>query len=426
MDPTRPEHQGNSTGDRSSSARAPRPTGPRTAETTMAEIPVAKEAGVEDTYRGFGNIDLDEWIRASPACRRLADRHLVAKKIRAVYDLPSLTEAYPAADGFLAQLADGSLSRSEGSPVTFYSEMEDVPAGVVEIAPGVAYRGRAALVHAKRGAGKTTLLAWLVARASAAGVKTLVVGDDDPQSWRQRLSSFGADLTKIGGVPATRVAPANELESVVTDPVFGWDWVVVDNWRTWAGACGIVDRGGYGDTAAASLIDRLVSLVRRDPELALTLIHNQGWHNDSRSRDSSVVEDAVDVCKRIVTDKATRVSVCEVAGKVRYGIPSAPLAWYLRRDEDGYDPTDVPDPDEEDDAAAEERREGRSKLADDFIEVWLRDFPGGSARACYAAARESGLKIRKGTFLDRFREGGSRTLAPIPPEPREPPLFSNR
>ena len=423
MDPTRPEHQGNSTGYRSSSAKAPRPAGPRTAVTTTAEIPAAKEAGVEDSYTGFGNIDVDEWIRTSPECRRLADRHLVAKKIKALYDLPSLTEAYPAADEFLAQLADGSLSRPEGSPVTFYSEMEDVPPGVVEVAPGVGYRGRAALVHAKRGAGKTTLLAWLVARASVAGVKTLVVGDDDPQSWRQRLIAFGADLTKIGGVSATRVAPANELESVVSDPVLGWDWVVVDNWRTWAGACGIVDRGGYGDTAAASLIDRLVSLVRRDPELALTLIHNQGWHNNSRSRDSSVVEDAVDVCKRIVTEKVTRVSVCEVAGKVRYGIPSTPLAWRLRRDEDGYDLTDVPDPDEEHDAAADEPREDHHRIIGMFIDAWLKDNPGGSARACYAAARDSGLKVRKSAFLDRFRKGDSQTLGTIPPKPPEPPRF---
>ena len=419
MDPTRPEHQGNSTGYRLSSAKAPRPAGPRTAVTTTAEIPVAKEAGVENSYTGFGNIDVDEWIRTSPECRRLADRHLVAKKIRAIYDLPSLTEAYPAADEFLAKLRDGSLSRSESPLVTFYSEMADVPAGAVEVAPGVAYRGRAALVHAQRGAGKTTLLAWLVARASVAGVKTLVVGDDDPQSWRQRLISFGADLTKIGGVSATRVAPANELESVVSDPVLGWDWVVVDNWRTWAGACGIVDRGGYGDTAAASLIDRLVSLVRRDPELALTLIHNQGWHNDSRSRDSSVVEDAVDVCRRIVTDKATRVSVCEVAGKVRYGIPSAALAWYLRRDEAGYDPTDVPDPDEEDDAAEEERRVGREHIVDAFIDAHLRDHPDASARACYAAAQKAGLRVRAQDFYRWFRESASQSGISIPPEAPE-------
>ena len=401
MDPTRPEHQGNSTGYRSAPSRAPRTAGRRTAETTET----IKEAGVEYTYPGFGNIDLDEWIRTSLECRRLADRQLVARRIKMTHDLPSLRDAYAAADHFLAGLADGSLAESIDSPVRLYSEMDEVPASAVEVAPGVAYKGRAALVHAKRGAGKTTLLSWLVARASVAGVKVLVVGDDDPQSWRARLRSFGADLTRIGGVSASQAAATDALESYVTDPAYGWRWVVVDNWRVWARAAGIIDRGGFGDTAAASLIDRLVSLVRRDSDLALTLIANQGWHNDSRSRDSSVVEDAVDVCKRIVTEKVTRVSVCEVAGKVRYGIPSTPLAWRLRRDEDGYDPTDVPDPDEDHDAAADEPREGRQRIVGMFISAWLKDNPGGSARACYAAARESDLQVRKVEFFDRFREG---------------------
>ena len=201
------------------------------------------------------------------------------------------------------------------------------------IAPGLAYRERAVLAHSKRGEGKSTICAWLVARATCEGRRTLVIVDDDPGTWQRRLKDdFGANRDHLFAGAAAALSPAGALEQAVADARPAW--IVVDNWRTWALSSGIQSTGGFSNTeAAGSIIGRLVSVARGGP--ALTLLHNEGWHDDTRSRDSSAVEDAVDATRKVrVFGDVTEV---QPGGKTRIGIDREIRRWRMRDDGSGMD-----------------------------------------------------------------------------------------
>ena len=207
------------------------------------------------------------------------------------------------------------------------------------LAPGLAYAGRAVLVHAQRGQGKTTLLAWLAARATVEGRRVLVIGDDDQYSWQARMTGFGArhDLWSYGR--ASRLAPAGQLEKALADGLY--DWVIVDNWRTWGLACGISKDGGFGNTDAAAVpVQRLVDLVD-DTAAALTIVGNEGHHDQTRSRDSIVVEDACHAVRKLSLDEGRRITTVKPGRKTRVGIDTLTRNWTMREDESGMDLIDI-------------------------------------------------------------------------------------
>ena len=226
--------------------------------------------------------------------------------------------------------------------VTFLRDADEEPDRHDPIAPGAAYPGKAVLLHSQRGAGKTTIMAWLAARAAAAdGRRVLIVTDDDPGSWRGLLQRFGAHPERVAYGSARELVADGALERVVEHHRF--HWIIVDNWRNWGIASGIAERGGFGNTEAAGVpIQRLVDVVR-DTDRAMSVIANEGWHNQDRSRDSSVVEDAVDATRQVGYDETTRITTIRLPWlpKTRAQIDRDSYRWRYRDDESGFDLLDA-------------------------------------------------------------------------------------
>ena len=259
----------------------------------------------------------------------------------------------------------------------------DEPGNAPIVAPGVAYLGRAILLHAIRGEGKTTLVAWMVADVARGGGRVLVVTDDDPEGWATYLHRFGATLASVDSGRAADLARPGALEKA-TD-AGGYLWVVFDNWRTWGIASGVADRGGFGNTEAAAVpAQRIVDVSRRGP--AVTLIANEGYHNPGRSRDSSVVEDAVDATRQLTVDKDRRRSTVKPASKTRVGIDRESRSWLLAEDELSFvqcdGPLDVAPAAVNDDTAL-----------DAAILDYLTGHPGASGKAVEGAVSGKGARI---------------------------------
>ena len=276
---------------------------------------------------------IEGWLDGHPEGRR--ERSISAAVCEIRKALPG------AADREVRRLAVQYVDRAEelAEAAPLFVSGSDLIAGTAgseqtpAVAVGAAYEGRAVLVHAQRGTGKTTLMAWLAANATIAGRRVLVVGDDDPASWAIRMRRFGADNDAWSYGTAAALSRPGKLEEAAD----GFDWIIVDNWRTWAIESGIEASGGFGSTGAAAVpIQRLVAVVR-DTGRALTVLANEGWHDQTRSRDSSVVEDAVDATRKVRVDQESRVTTLAPAGKTRVGIPETALRWRLREDGTGMD-----------------------------------------------------------------------------------------
>ncbi len=290
--------------------------------------------------------------------------------------------------------------KAEASLVRSFADVlkGDEPNDAPVVAPGVAYIGRAILLHAIRGEGKTTLLAWLVADVARGGGRVLVVTDDDPEGWATYLHRFGATLANVDSGRAADLAGPGALEKATE--VGGYLWVVFDNWRTWGIASGIADRGGFGNTEAAAVpAQRIVDVSRRGP--AVTLIANEGYHNPGRSRDSSVVEDAVDATRQLTVEKDRRRSTVKPASKTRVGIDRESRSWLLAEDERSFVQCDGPP-----DVAAEAANDDTA--LDGAILDYLKGHPGASGRAVEGAVSGKAARIRERlkTVAERGERGG--------------------
>ena len=289
------------------------------------------------------------------------------------------------------------------------SALDTPPAETPAIAGGMAYEGKIALVHAKRGVGKTTIAAWLAARATAEGRKVVVVGDDDPDSWRSRMTDFGAHPDRWWYVSASDAAPNRRLERAIE--ALDADWVIVDNWRTWALASSI--ESFNSEDAVAPIAERLRNMARGSLR-AVTLLSNEGWHADDRTRGSSALEDVVDVVRRVETKTTTRILKLWTVpnGKCRTGIDRHERLWKLREDDKGFDPLD----------SADESRE-----LDNAILAFLREHPGGVSQNSVVRAvagrneRVSarlvvvGLMGTDGRWRERAKSEPAVEVPPLPP-----------
>ena len=371
------------------------------AELTAAQLSTAIEgyvvqardeghaAGVESTDPPEIHVSgVVDWIASNPKAQRAIQVREVMKDIKqgGVRQLD---------DRMLRELAEDYVDRDaeavkEQTPLTMtgadliagHGAKDETPC----VARGVAYEGRAVLVHSARGCGKTTLLSWLSSRATTSGKRVLVVGDDDPASWAIRMRAFNADHSSWSYANAARLARDGALERAVAD----FSWIIVDNWRTWGVAAGVADRGGFGNTEAVAVaVGRLVAVVR-DSKRALTIIGNEGYANTTRSRDSSVVEDAVDATRQLRVDPAARVTTLTPAKKTRVGIDELTYRWRLAEDgasmqEQGVDrggPVVL------DDVGAPVQLDP----VREFAKGWLSDNPGGSWKAFRGAFRASDVQ----------------------------------
>ena len=203
---------------------------------------------------------------------------------------------------------------------------------LVPDAPGLAYSGRAVLVHADRGEGKTTYAAFVAVRATLAGLRVLLAVDDDPRSWAARLVGFGADpeLFRVAEMRDLAAPGALEREAQEHDLVLG------DSWRRWLRASSR-DAGRAGaandESIVGAVADRFVEVAHAGP--AVVMLTNQAKAPDARTaRGSVALEDSVDAVREVV--KVDDVTTIREAGKTRHGIPVGP--WHMRLDGDGFTP----------------------------------------------------------------------------------------
>ena len=285
----------------------------------------------------------------------------------------------------------------------------DPTEGAVEVAAGIAYRERTVLVDAQRGAGKSTLATWLASRSTVDGLRVLVVGDDDPGTWKARMVGFGAKHDQWAYGEASTLARPGAVERAVSE--FKPDWIVFDNWRTWGVASGVPDHGGFGNTEAVAVpIERIVKVSRGGP--AVTLLSNEGYHDDTRSRDSSVVEDAVDATRKVVTDELARITTLRPSQKTRTGIDRHTRRWRLRDDDSGMDPIT-------DDGPATEPEDAPFGPVSEFARKWLATNPNGSQRKFEKAARGAGLGCHAASLRRVFKtikDGCVQTPPSLPPD----------
>ena len=298
------------------------------------------------------------------------------------------------------------------------AELPDLPDTVPMVAPSVAYEGETVLIYSLSGDGKTTLLAWLAARATSDhGRRVLVVGDDDPRTWRVALARFGAnpDLWAYG--TARALARKNEIENAKVDG--GFEWIIVDNWRRWALEMGIVRQGGFGNTEAAAVpIERLVNLSR-DDKTAVTVVANAGKHDQTRSRDSIVTEDAVDATRYL--SRKGDVTRVEPAAKTRDGIDNTTRSWRMLARKRGMIELDPPVPAKTDEpgVAQSEPVEKLERRLKDHARRWLTAEPKGSLRSWLKAARKDGLGCRQ-TIMEMAFRGVKDEASPEMPLPLVP------
>ena len=154
------------------------------------------------------------------------------------------------------------------------------------------------------------------------------------------MVGFGADHRQWDYGRAPLLAPADKIEKVVK--AGNYDWIIVDNWRTWGLASGILEKGGFGGTDGPSdVCQRLVDLTATGT--AITIVANEGYHNHERSRDSSAVEDTVHAVRKLEMDQPTRTTTVKPGQKTRIGIDQNTRRWKLREEGDGMDLIDVAD-----------------------------------------------------------------------------------
>ena len=205
---------------------------------------------------------------------------------------------------------------------------------LVPDAPGLAYRGRAVLLHSDRGKGKTTYSAFLVVRATRAGLRVLMAVDDDPASWAARLGEFGADLDMLRVAQMRDLAAAGALEREAAES----DLTLIDSWRRWlrASTRQAGKKGAANDESVVGPVaDRFVEVAHAGP--AVVMLTNQAKGPDGQTARGSVsLEDAVDAIRTCV--KVDGVTTIRTAEKARHGIPEGP--WHMRLTDDGFTPSD--------------------------------------------------------------------------------------
>lgn len=385
------------------------------ADNDRAALPILRNVQKSDPWQ---RLDRHERIYLTVWCKgtKLRNNRHAAAMVDAILGkmAPSGKWIDPPAD-------DAAPADDAGELVTLGAEFvkgsTDAPDAMV--APGMAYEGRAVLVHAKRGEGKTTLTAWLAARATVEGSRVLVVGDDDSDTWRRAMPAYGANLDRFGWANAAALAGAGRYERAVE----GYDWIIADNWRVWAAACGIADRGGFGNTeAAGAIIDRTVAIVR-DSARALTILHNEGWSNDERSRDSSAVEDAVHVTRKVTSDKGGRITTLRTGGKYpRRGIDNQTRQWRYRLDESGFDVVKLDAASDPETGDQDREREAVEKR-ESFAREWVMKHPDGGQNACVRAMREAGIRGPQTLLREVYRKFArpGRTAPEQAPVPHVPP-----
>ena len=315
--------------------------------------------------------------------------------------------------------------------VQTFAELEADDGALSEVLfPAIAYRSRAVLAFGHRGQSKTSVCTWAARELSRAGLKVLVVGGDDPHTWRAALPRMGAFLQNVSYARAVDMAQPGILEKHVE----GFDWVVVDNWRTW----GLATDSAFdfnGDTAVGAAAGRLVALTDDDGP-GVTIIANTGHHDESRSKGSAALEEAVHATRKVLLDGD--LSVVEPAAKTREGIDrdtvtlrarldaaGRPEAYWLESRGPGI-PT--PDPD-----GGTHPPKGWTEKHQAFLDAWRGEHPTGSGKACQRAFREAGLTVRNGTFWAEWKrspvpgtDGTDGTDAaaeggPTVPDPRRGP-----
>ena len=204
---------------------------------------------------------------------------------------------------------------------------------LVPDAPGLAYRGRAVLVHADRGEGKTTYSAFVTVRATRAGLRVLLAVDDDPRSWAARLVGFGADPELFRVAEMRDLAAPGALEREAAEH----DVTLIDSWRRWLRASSR-DAGKKGaandESVVGAVADRFSEVAHTGP--AVVMLTNQAKAPDAHTaRGSIAIEDSVDAVREVV--KVGDVTTIREAGKTRYGIPAGP--WHMRLSGDGFTPS---------------------------------------------------------------------------------------
>ena len=239
----------------------------------------------------------------------------------------------PAGADVRAVLRDCSVEhRGALMPAAEWLSLHDAPPDteLAPDAPGLLYRGRGVLLHQKRGGGKSTYAAFVAAVASRAGLRVVLMVDDDERTWALRLRGFRAalDNVQIGGMREV-------LAAGLAATCAGADVVMVDSWRRWSRAAGVKGSGSLNDEAAVGpVIDDLVDLAHAHG-VAVLLLANQPKYADT-ARGSFSLEDSVDAVRTI--ERAGNVATVRTPEKSRTGIPAGPWAMRLADDGDGFRP----------------------------------------------------------------------------------------
>ena len=203
---------------------------------------------------------------------------------------------------------------------------------VVPDAPGLAYTGRAVLLHSDRGVGKTTYSAFLTARATAAGRRVLLSVDDDPASWASRLQEFGADPALFRVASMRDLAAPGALEREAAES----DLVLIDSWRRWlrASTREAGKKGAANDESVVGPVaDRFVEVAYGGPAVVMLTNQAKGQDGDT-ARGSVAIEDSVDAVR--TCSKVGDLTTIRTAHKVRHGMPDGP--WHLRLTVNGFTP----------------------------------------------------------------------------------------
>ena len=282
----------------------------------------------------------DDWQRLDSA-----ERSVVAEWVR--LRLPRSSPWLPAVMAILGssdrrgRWTDPPAARVEHDPLSpeEWVEMHHQPdvAELVPTAPGLAYRGRAVVVHSPRGTGKTVYAAWLVCCALQDGLRVVLIPDDDPVTYARRLRTWKAPIGRLCPRRMADVAPAGQLEEVVE--MADADLVVIDSWRRWSRACGATGRGALNDESLVGPVaDRLVNVAAAGTGPAVVILTNEPKSPDNTTARGSVsLEDSMDGAVKRLTRSGDVTEVRE-SGKVREGLPRHPVQ--MRLTDQGFFPVD--------------------------------------------------------------------------------------